>query len=177
RHCGDRSGILARHYMDIAVIGAGLAGLSFAASLAKDRCLDQTRCRIVVFERTVELDCGVLQSLPLREQGFQALRDLGFPGGLEVQVSRMKILQWLAQRLPDGTLRCGREFRGLRLEDGRLMCSFASLEGKMAWEGPFDLVVAADGLQSAVRQHAEHCNAGVRVLLLGDARRIFRAES
>ena len=35
RHCGDRSGILARHYMDIAVIGAGLAGLSFAASLAK----------------------------------------------------------------------------------------------------------------------------------------------
>ena len=31
---------------------------------------------------------------------------------LQDQVSRMKILQWLAQRLPDGTLRCGREFRG-----------------------------------------------------------------
>lgn len=160
--------------MEIAVIGGGLAGLSFAASILKES-VDVQRPRVVVFERCPELDPGPLQNLQIKKPGEEALKRLGFltHGDRLPELKRIELLRWLANRLPAGVLRFGKACTGLRSgEDQRIFCV---VDGTLEL-GPFDLLVAADGLRSAVRQSCAGVADLSRIFLLGDARRGFRRE-
>ena len=87
-------------------------------------------------------------------------------------MKREELLTQLACKLPEGALRLGTRCRGLSEAEGKLFCDLES-----GWEGPFDLVVAADGLRSSVRRcAAASSEVASQVLLLGDARRGFQRE-
>lgn len=162
--------------MEIAVIGGGLAGLSFAASILKES-VDVPRPRLVVFERCPELDAGPLQHLQIKKPGAEALKRLGFLTGHGLpELERIELLRWLANRLPAGVLRLGKACTGLRSSEQRIFCVVDGTDGTREELGPFDVLVAADGLRSAVRQSCANVADLSRIFVLGDARRGFRRE-
>eukprot|EP00438_Fugacium_kawagutii_P011453 Skav234943 [mRNA] locus=scaffold2817:19403:20146:- [translate_table: standard] len=163
--------------MEIAVIGGGLAGLSFAASILKESDVQR---RVVVFERCPELDAGPLQHLQIKKPGEEALKRLGFLSDEHEshlpELERIELLRWLANQLPAGVLRFGKACTGLRSgEDQGIFCVVDGTDGTLEL-GPFDLLVAADGLRSSVRQSCAGLADLSRIFLLGDARRGFRRE-
>eukprot|EP00439_Symbiodinium_sp_Y106_P081866 s200_g20.t8 len=180
----------------VAVVGAGLAGLSFAAALMQDTSRNHAfaKCKVVVFEQSLVLDPGALRSLPLARVGLKALRALECPlvgatfrQGIDC-IRREDLLKWFVTLLPADTIHFGKSFRGFHVDGNQLFCRFQSRDaGNLQLEGPFDAVVAADGLRSDVRSECEAaCKQGPHrlrdlilggsILFLGDAQRAFRKE-
>ncbi|CAE7646746.1 msrA [Symbiodinium necroappetens] len=180
----------------VAVVGAGLAGLSFAAAVMQESLRDRklAKCKVVVFEQSLVLDPGALRSLPLARVGLKALHALECPlvsAAFRQEtdcIRREDLLKWFVSLLPADTIHFGKSFRGFHVDGNQLFCRFQSMDaGNLQLEGPFDAVVAADGLRSDVRSECEAaCKQGPHrlrdlilggsILFLGDARRAFRKE-
>ncbi|OLP96074.1 Peptide methionine sulfoxide reductase MsrA [Symbiodinium microadriaticum] len=180
----------------VAVVGAGLAGLSFAAAVMQESLRDRklAKCKVVVFEQSLVLDPGALRSLPLARVGLKALHALECPlvsAAFRQEIDcirREDLLKWFVSLLPADTIHFGKSFRGFHVDGNQLFCRFQSMDaGNLQLEGPFDAVVAADGLRSDVRRECEAaCKQGPHrlrdlilggsILFLGDARRAFRKE-
>jgi len=153
------------------VVGAGIAGLAAAGALAR------TGWQVTLLEREERLRPG-RAGLLLWPNGIRALQALGLDGGLDAiatPVQRAGLRRpdghWLRQSAPEtaqGTpyvvhredmhdvfvaalgskidIRTGVTVRTVRTEGGRPGVG----DGRSTWEA--DLVVAADGVHSAVRQ-------------------------
>eukprot|EP00928_Gymnodinium_smaydae_P042306 TRINITY_DN28500_c0_g1_i2.p1 TRINITY_DN28500_c0_g1~~TRINITY_DN28500_c0_g1_i2.p1 ORF type:complete len:321 (-),score=72.37 TRINITY_DN28500_c0_g1_i2:308-1222(-) len=178
--------------LSVAIVGGGLAGLALARALqlrsrqaeaqTEDPGSTGTLCGVTVFERESVVKSLQQQHLQLDARGASALKALGlWKEWLEIAeeqardghgwARRNKLLALLASSLEPGSLQLGRGVVGVALGSrGGLRCLFA--DGVA--EGPFDLVVAADGLYSRFSTEA-HLTG--RLVAIGDALRPFAHES
>mmetsp|Transcript_28155 Transcript_28155/g.75123 ORF Transcript_28155/g.75123 Transcript_28155/m.75123 type:complete len:295 (-) Transcript_28155:4-888(-) len=169
--------------LSVCIIGAGLAGLGLARALQARR----PAVEVSIFDRQAVLKAS-LRTLDLERATGEAMRRLGlWDAWLSIQkppdergqdhsigwALRDDLLAMIAASLRPGTLQMDRACVGLSEADdgtGRLMVEL----GEGGEVGPFDIVVAADGLQSVVRRFllapGGHELSG-RVALLGDAQR------
>lgn len=152
----------------IAVVGASFGGLAFASALQQK--LQQKTTVLFLESQTTETG-SVYGDLHL-PSGEQSLHQLGMTSiwnrltkqsGCKDHVSQEDLKQAMRQQVGSDRIRYGHRVLSVDIR-GFVQC-LVNDKGLVKM-GPFDLVVAADGVRSPFR----HCVQGCRVALVGDAR-------
>lgn len=178
----------------VAIVGAGFAGLSLARAL--QRC---DAFEVVVFEVKREDSCDVICGCLHLPSAGGVLSSLGLEdawlkldsGDAAAEVEFKGLRRALVRSLRESTVRWGTRVTGISTDavsGVRLRTSCATVgpgsdrrhrwsgdapRGEETWSRPFDVVVAADGWRSVVRDRAGGLPKDAPVAAIGDARWIW----